>query len=77
MPSEKVHFMQKRCTLIPFGPFETLQINSCFMSTYHCVFGPKDERLEEPIVDKVQGKEGFWRLSPRRGKRFHNVSIKT
>jgi hypothetical protein len=29
------------------------------MSTYHYAFGPKDERLEDLDVNKVQGNEGL------------------
>ncbi len=46
--------------LVPSNSFETPQINICFtMSTYHCVFRSKAERLEDPIVNKLQGSEGL------------------
>ncbi len=45
---------------IPYGSLETPQINSCLtMLTYHYAFGPKDDRLEDLVVDKVQGSEGL------------------
>jgi hypothetical protein len=47
------------------------------MSTYHYGFGPEDERLEDPIVDKVQGNKGLRQLGLRRAKQSHNDSIKT
>jgi hypothetical protein len=47
------------------------------MLTYHCAFISKDERLEDPIVNQLQGNEGLGWLGPRKRKQFHNDSIKT
>jgi hypothetical protein len=70
--------MQKICTLVPSNSFESPQINGCLtMWTYHYGFGPEDERLEDPIVDKVQGSKGLRQLGSRRAKQSHSDSIKT
>ncbi len=46
--------MQKKFTSVLSNSLDAPRINSCLtMSTYHYVFGLEDERLEDPIVDKV------------------------
>jgi len=46
--------VQKICMLVLFGSFETPQINICItMLKYHCAFRSKDERLEDPILNKL------------------------
>ncbi len=61
--------MLKICMPVPSGLFESSWIHSCFvMSTYHYAFGPKDERLEDLVVHKVQGSEGFGWLGLRKAK---------
>jgi len=46
--------VQKKCTSILSSSLDAPRINSCLtMSTNHYVFGLEDERLEDPVVDKV------------------------
>jgi len=46
--------VQKKCPSILSSSLDAPRINNYLtMSTYHYVFGPKDERLEDPVVDKV------------------------
>jgi hypothetical protein len=54
---------------IPFGLLEAPLINYYFtMSTYHYAFNLKDEKLEDHVVNKVQGNEKLGQLGPRRTK---------